>query len=161
MLNAPNSPDNSEEENDFRIGEEDEENPITMEEFEKAISRMKNGKSLGDDGLTVEVLKAEGATVPNKLLKIFNAAYKAEIVPLDWQKGVISPILKKGEKTVCDNHRGITLLSHAGKIYTRILEMRLRDCVEDILDDCQFGFRPERSTTDAVFTVKMMLEKCW
>ena len=30
-----NSQDNSEEENEFRIGEEDEENPITMEEFEK------------------------------------------------------------------------------------------------------------------------------
>ena len=39
--------------------------------------------------------------------------------------------------------------------------MRLRDCVEDILDDCQFGFRPGRNTTDAVFIVKMMLEKCW
>ena len=161
LLNVPNSQENPEEENDFRIGEEDEENLITMEEFEKAISRMKNGKSPGDDGLPVEVLKAGGATVANKLLKIFNAAYKAEMVPLDWQKGVISPILKKGDKTVCYNHRGITWLSHAGKIYNRILQRRLRDCVEDILDDCLFGFRPGRSTTDAVFTAKMMLEKCW
>ena len=44
MLNVPNSQNNSDEENDFRIGEEEEENPVTMEEFEKAISRMKNGK---------------------------------------------------------------------------------------------------------------------
>ena len=161
LLNVPNSQDTSNEENDIRIGGKDEENPITMEEFKRAVSRMKNGKSPGDDGLPVEGLKAGGATAANKLLKIFKAAYKAEMVPLDWQKGVISPILKKGEKTVCDNHRGITLLSHAGKIYTRILEMRLRDCVEDVLDDCQFGFRPGRSTTDAVFTVKMMLDKCW
>ena len=95
------------EEGDFRIGEEDEKNPITMEEFERAISRMKDGKAPGDDGLPVEVLKAGGATVASKLLKIFNAVYK-EMVPLDWQKGVISPILKKGEKTVCNNNRGIT-----------------------------------------------------
>ena len=127
MLNVPNSQDNTDEENDFRIGEKDEQNTITIEEFEKAISRMKNGKSPEDEGLPVEVLKAGGATAANKLLKIFNAAYKAELVPSDWQKGVISPILKKGEKTVCNNHRGITLLSHAGKIYTRILEMTLRD----------------------------------
>ena len=161
LLNVPNSQDNSEEENDFRIGEEDDENPITMDEFEKAISIMKNGKSPGDDRLPVEVLNAGGAAVANKLLKIFNAAYKAEIAPLDWKKGVISPILNKGEKTECDNHRGTTLLSHAGNIYTRILEMRLRDCVENVLDDCQFGLRPGRSTTDAVFKVKMMLAKCW
>ena len=95
MLNVPNNQDNSEEENDFKIGEEDEENPITMEEFEKAISRMKNGKSPRDDGLPVEVLKVGGATVANKLIKLFNAAYKTEMVPLDWQTGVISPILKR------------------------------------------------------------------
>ena len=83
------------------------------------------------------------------------------MVPTDWQKGVISPILKKGDKTVCDNHRGITLLSHAGKIYTRIVEARLRQCVESVLDDSQYGFRPGRSTTDAVFTIKMILEKSW
>ena len=53
------------------------------------------------------------------------------------------------------------MLSQTGKIYHRILERRLRDCVDDRLDDCQFGFRPGRSTTEAVFTVKMMLEKCW
>ena len=74
---------------------------------------------------------------------------------------MISPILKKGEETVCNICRGRTLLSHAGKIFTRILEMRLRDCVGDILDGCQFGFRPGRSTTNALVTVKMMLEKCW
>ena len=92
---------------------------------------------------------------------MFNAAYRAEVVPLDWQKGVIRPIFKKGEKTVCDNHRGITLLSHAGKVYKRILETRLRHCVEGILEDCHVGFRPGGSTSDAVLTVKMMLEKCW
>ena len=95
MLNVPNSQDNSEEENDFRIGEEVKEHPISMEELEKAISRVKNGKSPGDDGLPVEVLKVGGATVANKLRKIFSAAYKAEMVPLDWQKCVISPILKR------------------------------------------------------------------
>ena len=55
-----------------------------MDEIEKAILKMTNRKSPGDDGLPVEVLKVEKATVANKLLKIFNAAYKAEMVSLDW-----------------------------------------------------------------------------
>lgn len=127
-----------------------------MEELEEVISGMRKGKSPEDDGLPVEVLKAGGASVTEQLLKVFNAAYRAEVVPLNWQNGVISPILKKGEKTVCDNDTGINLLSHAGKIYTKIREMRWRHCVEVILDDYQFGFRPIRSTTDSVFIVKMM-----
>ena len=102
-----------------------------------------------------------GANFANNLFNILIGTYKAEMVPLDWQKGLTSKVFKKGEKAICDNRRGIKWLSHAEKIYTRIHQMRLRDCVEDVLDDCQFGLRPGKSTTDAVFTVKMMLEKFW
>ena len=45
-----------------------------------------------------------------EVLKIFNAAYISECVLVDWQKSVICPLLKKGEKVVCDNYRGVTLL---------------------------------------------------
>ena len=62
---------------------------------------------------------------------------------------------------MCDNYRGITLLAHSGKIYTRILEKGLRTCVEEVLDPCQYGFRTGMGTTDASFVVKMLLEKSW
>ena len=137
------------------------ENLITLEEVKNAVKTMKKGKSPGGDGLPVEIIRAGGECVLNKLLNIFNTAYITENVPSDWQKGVISPLFKRGEKTSCHNYRGITLLSHVGKIYTRILEKRLRACVEGILNDSQYGFRPGRGTTDAVFVVKMILEKSW
>ena len=53
------------------------------------------------------------------------------------------------------------MLSHAGKIYTRIVETKLRECVEGVLDPSQYGFTPGRSTINAVFIVKMLLEKSW
>ena len=52
-------------------------------------------------------------------------------------------------------------MSHAGEIYTRILEKRLRACVEGILNDSQYVFSPGRGTTDAIFVMKMILEKGW
>ena len=122
------------------------ENLITLEEVKYAVKKMKKGKSPGGDGLPIEIIRAGGECVLNKLLHIFNTAYITESVPSDWQKGVISPLFKKGEKTSCNNYRGITLLSHARKIYTRILEKRLRNSVEGILDDSQYGFRPGRGT---------------
>jgi len=61
---------------------------------------------------------------------------------------------------MCDSHRRITSLSHLGKVYTRILEKRLRACVESLLNDYQCGLHPAR-TIDAIFVVKMLLEKIW
>ena len=89
------------------------------------------------------------------MLQICNAAYVSEIAPSDWQQGVFSPLFKKGEESLCDNYRGITLLSHSGKVYTRIVEKRIRACVESLLNDSQYGFRPGRGITDAIFVVKM------
>ena len=119
---------------------------------------MKTGKSPGDDGIPVEILKAGGECLLRQMLQICNAAYVSEIVPSDWQWGVISPLFKKGEKSMCDNYRGITLLSHSGQVYTRILEKRLKTCVDCLLNDSQYGFRPGRGITDVIFVVKMLLE---
>ena len=92
---------------------------------------------------------------------ICNIEYETECIPSDWQKGVICPLLKKGDKTLCDNHRGVMLFAQCVKICSRITEKRSRLCVENILYESQHGFRPRRSTNDLIFTFKMMLEKSW
>lgn len=82
-------------------------------------------------------------------------------MPEEWGRAIICPIYKKKDKAECANYRGISLLSHASKVYERILERRLRNIVEGVLGECQCGFRPNRSVTDLIFTVKMIKEKCW
>ena len=153
--NLNNAPD----ENDVEM--EENEDPITEHEVRTAIQKMKRGKSPGEDELPVEILKAGGDHTIQQLTRLFNLAYRTEVAPLDWQRGLISPIRKKGDVTVCDNHRGITLLAHTGKVYTRILETRTRACVAGVLNECQYGFIPGRSTLDPIFIVKMILEKSW
>ncbi|MGR0260158.1 reverse transcriptase domain-containing protein [Klebsiella pneumoniae] len=49
---------------------------------------------------------------------------------------------KKGSTTECGNYRPISLLSVVYKIYTSILEKRLRRMVEEQLEPEQAGFRP-------------------
>lgn len=68
---------------------------------------------------------------------------------------------KKSNKTDCENYKRITLLTHVGKIYVRIIESRLRRQVEENLGNWQHGFRPGMSTVDVVFALKMLLEKVW
>lgn len=139
----------------------DTEDEITEEELRRAVVSMNKGRAVGEDGLPVEIMAAAGERAEEQLLRVMQMAYKMEAVPAEWQKGVINPIFKKGEKTECGNHRGITLLSHSGKIYSRVIERRLREYVEPHLGDWQHGFRGSRGTTDLIFAMKMMMEKNW
>ena len=63
---------------------------------------------------------------------------------------------------VRDNHRGISLLSHAGKILARVLLNRLIHHLESnvLLPESQCGFRSGRGTADMIFAVRQLQEKC-
>ena len=68
---------------------------------------------------------------------------------------------KKGNKTDCSNYRGITLLSIAGKAIARILLDRIvKHVANDFLPESQCGFRNNRGTSDMVFTLRQIQEKC-
>ena len=74
---------------------------------------------------------------------------------------IITLYKNKGEKSDCSNYRGITLLSIAGKVLARVLLNRLVPTIaEEILPESQCGFRANRGTTDMVFVLRQLQEKC-
>ncbi|EYB93875.1 hypothetical protein Y032_0178g687 [Ancylostoma ceylanicum] len=75
-----------------------------------------------------------------------------------WRDSIIVPIFKsEGDVMDCANYRGIKLIVHTTKIYERLVDIRLRDVVEIAPD--KFGFVPERSTIDAIFIARQVMEK--
>ena len=82
-------------------------------------------------------------------------------VPLDWQTGVVVPLFKKGDRRVCSNYRGITLLSLPGKVYSKVLERRVHRIVEPRIQEEQCGFRPGCGTVDQLYTPCRILEVAW
>ena len=77
-----------------------QEDCITIDIVRNAIKEIKKENSPGDDGIPVEVVKASGECVLRHMLKICNLAYVSEIAPFAWQRGIISPLFKKCEKSV-------------------------------------------------------------
>ena len=75
---------------------------------------------------------------------------------------IIHLFKKKGNLQVCDNHRGISLLSTAGKILARVLLNRLNEHLErsGLLPESQCGFRKNRGTIDMILTARQLHEKC-
>ncbi|CAI9730528.1 Hypothetical predicted protein [Octopus vulgaris] len=58
----------------------------------------------------------------------------------------------KGNRSVCDNRRGISLLSIAGKILARlVLDRIIKHVVNDIYPESQYGYRSDRGNIDMLF----------
>nr|VZI43414.1 unnamed protein product [Spirometra erinaceieuropaei] len=78
-------------------------------------------------------------------------------VPQEINDAAIVDLYKrKGNRQLCDNHRGISLLNIVGKIMTRILLYRLNHHLgPGILLESQCGFRRHRGTT-----TRQLQEKC-
>ena len=69
---------------------------------------------------------------------------------------------RKGNPQICDNHRGISLLSIAWKILAKILLNRLNAHLDQagLIPESQCGFRKDRGTIDMIFTARQLQEKC-
>lgn len=80
-------------------------------------------------------------------------------IPEDWKKNLIVPLHKNGSSNDCNNYRAICLASVASKIYTRIIERRLRIVVEEDMEEEQGAFRPENQTQDHIYTLRAIMEK--
>jgi hypothetical protein len=75
--------------------------------------------------------------------QLFNNIWNNEIIPNDWTKGLIVKLpknLKKGDLQICDNWRGITLLSVPSKVFTKILLKRIDEKIDEKLREEQAGF---------------------
>ncbi|XP_070020613.1 uncharacterized protein [Nicotiana sylvestris] len=107
---------------------------IKVEEVAGAMSKKSRGK----------------ATRPNKI--------PAKRMSEEWRWSTMVPLYKnKGDIQICNNYRGIKLLSHTMKVWERVVETRLRMTVS--VSDNQFGFMSGRSTTEAIHFVRRLVEQ--
>ena len=110
--------------------------------------------------ITAELLKAGGDCIAEWLTVIINSVWVDERLPVDWKRGIILPFWKnKGDKLICGNHRGITLLSIPGKVFTRVLLTRALSAIRSRRRPQQAGFLPNRSTTDHISALRLIIEK--
>jgi len=128
-------------------------------EVELAIDKLKSHKSPGIDQILAELIKA-GRTICLEIHKLITSIWKKEKLPEEWRESKIVPI-HKGDKTDCNNYRGLSLLSTTYKMLSNILLSRLIPYAKEINGDHQCGFRRNRLTIDHIFCICQILEKKW
>lgn len=134
--------------------------PLTCDEVVTAIRQQKNKRAVGTDLIPGELLKYGGKELHESVWKLFVHMWKEERVPDDFKVSRINALYKnKGDRSDCNSYRGISLLSAPGKAFARVLLNRLKDLSERILPETQLGFRPDRGTCEAIFSVRQLQEK--
>jgi len=90
------------------------EEPLVLEpsaaEVELAIDKLKSHKPPGIDQIPAELIKAGSRTICLEIHKLITSIWKKEKLSEEWKESIIVPVHRKGDKTDCNNYRGILLL---------------------------------------------------
>ena len=135
--------------------------PISDDEILRAIKKLGSNKAASIDNVLYEYFKVSVPVIINPLNIFFNHILNSKCFPRSWSTGVIIPIHKKGNQSDPNNYRGITLTSCFAKLFTVILNERLKSWAEenDIMSDAQFGFKNNFSTVDPVFILHSLIQR--
>ena len=132
----------------------------SKKELSDALDLMTSGKAPGMDGISPELLKCGKDVLIDELHFLLCNCWNGDGVPQDMRDCKINTLYKnKGDMSDCNNYRGIALLSNAGKLFARVVLMRLQKLAERVYPESQCGFRAERSTIDMIFSLRQLQEK--
>ena len=73
---------------------------------------------------------------------------------------IVITLPKKGNLQQCQNYQTIGVISHPSKVMLKIILNRLRPQAEKIIAEEQAGFRAGRSTSEQIFNLKILCDKC-
>ena len=93
------------------------------------------------------------------MTELFRIMWRKDAIPKEFKDASMIHLFKrKGNPQLCDNHRGISLLSTAGKVLARGLLNRLNEHLEQsgLLPESQCGFRKDRGTIDMIFRARQL-----
>ena len=133
---------------------------ISKEETKRAIKKLKLGKAPGIDNIPSDVLKADIGASTDVLYNELNEIWDKEEIPTEWKTGMLVTIPKKGNLSECKNWRGI-MLSVPSKIICRIILERIQETVDKKLRKEQADFRKDKSCTDHIATLRIIVEQCF
>lgn len=107
-----------------------------------------------------EILKADPTASTEVLYHLLNKIWDTEVIPTEWKTGLMVTIPKRGNLSECNNWRGIMLLSIPSKVFCRIILDRIQTALDDQLRKEQAGFRKDKSCTDHIATLRIIIEQC-
>ena len=125
--------------------------PVTVDETEKIISKMKHTKT-DINVMPVKLFITLRHVLSYPISKLINLSFQTGIFPNSLKLARITPVFKQGDKKFSTNYRPISSLPYLSKIFERSMVNRLLSFFNkfSLLSESQFGFLKNKSTVDAL-----------
>ena len=131
---------------------------FTKQEILAVLEEFDPSKAPGEDAINSDVLLHTFQNFPNFLTEIYNECLRRGHFPKQWKCSIIIPIVKPGKEgcNEANKYRPISLLNVGGKVLEKLLIDRVNHHVysNNLLNENQYGFLPQRSTVDAAMAAK-------
>lgn len=126
----------------------------TMSEIGILFAALPAGKAPGPDRIDNILVRRVWSLASHEITQLYIKCMSSGIFPDCWKKGLLTVIPKAGSRPPCDPkaYRPITLLPIMGKILERLMSSRIESHLSENcpISERQFGFRPRKSTEDAI-----------
>ena len=121
----------------------------------KVIQKLDPNKAHGQDNISICIIKICGKSICRALCKIFKECLRTGTFPLDWNRGNIVPIFKKGSKQIYKNYLPVSLLPNFGKVLENLIfEEIFQLFIENkLIAANQSGFKPGDSCVNQLVEV--------
>ena len=113
---------------------------------------VKSHTSPGCDNIIALLIKWLSQIITPVIVKLFNRFLDLGIYPNCLKLARVTALHKGGDRSISDNYRSISVLTHINKIFEKLMHARLNDFVMDhnILENSQYGFRKKHSTSHGI-----------
>ena len=116
------------------------EGEITLDECALAVTKMKNNKAPGLDGLCIEFYKKMWPVIGKLLVEAFNESYSIGKLPLSQRSAVMSLIFKRGDQEEIGNYRPVSLTNVDYRILAFVLSRRMQNVISCIVNTDQTAY---------------------
>uniref|UniRef100_A0A803J240 Reverse transcriptase domain-containing protein n=1 Tax=Xenopus tropicalis TaxID=8364 RepID=A0A803J240_XENTR len=91
---------------------------------------------------------------------LYKEVFTVDILPPSWRRGIVSLIFKKGDKESLENYRPITLLNVDYKVLAKMIALRFKPFIENIIHANQVCGVPGRSMTESLNILRDVIWYC-
>ena len=129
-------------------------------EIRDIIEKIPKNKATGCDQIPIELIQCLGEEGKQVIVDLVQKIYNNEELPPDFVNNIFIPLPKTSKAVRCEDHRTISLISHTAKIVLNLMKNRIAPIIKQQLSDSQYGIRAGRGTRDAIYQLRIMVERC-